>query len=232
VFRNAAAWEVYPFEQTPGLKVRGFDGGFFDGRYVYFTPYYDGAKVFHAVILRYDTTGGFTDPAAWSCRDAAQTAGLATLGFNAGASDGRYLYFAPWTDGHAFPKAIVGHGRVLRYDTVGDQGSFSLRFSDYGHNGGLCAAVPGARFLINTEAGPRSVAANRVPRPGRQHLAGVYDGQRLRLYIDGELVNEQPATGRLVQTSTALSIGRLLHGQGQFRGTIQRVRISRAAREL
>ena len=43
------------------------------------------------------------------------------------------------------------HGKILRYDTLGTNGAFSLRYCDYGHNGGLCAAVPGPSFLVNTE---------------------------------------------------------------------------------
>ena len=54
---------------------------------------------------------------------------------------------------------------MLRYDTVGTRGAFSLRFSDLGHNGGLNAALPGSRFLVNTEHGPVSAAANRRPIP-------------------------------------------------------------------
>ncbi|NQU09918.1 hypothetical protein HQ590_03940, partial [bacterium] len=230
-FRDPASWTAYEFGRTTGMTTRGFDGGLFDGRYVYFIPYYDGVGVFHGVTLRYDTTGGFDDPGAWTAHDAGRTDGLLTAGFNGGATDGRYLYCAPWNDGSAYPNAIVGNGRVLRYDTVGRQGSFSLRFADCGHNGGLCGAVPGARFIINTETGPRSVAANRVPRAGRQALAGVYDGRLLRLYQDGELVNEQAASGRLVTTGTELSVGQMFRGQGRFRGTIQRVRISRVARD-
>jgi hypothetical protein len=124
----------------------------------------------------------------------------------------------------------IRSGRVLRYDTIGRQGAFSLRYCDLGHNGGLCAALPGARFLVNTDRGPISVAANRRPEPGRHHLAGVYDGRMIRLYLDGELVNEQPASGAIINNEEDVAIGRILHGLGQFNGQIEEVRISAAAR--
>jgi hypothetical protein len=180
-------------------------------------------------MLRYDTTGAFTDPASWCCADAGKTDGLTTTGFNGGLSDGRYIYCVPWMDGAQFPERIIGNGRVLRYDTVGTAGAFSLRYCDVGHNGGLTAALPGARFLINTENGPFSVSANRRPVPGRHHLAGVYDGKALRLYIDGELVNEQAACGKLLGSDVELAIGHLLDGGGRFAGTIFEVRISDSA---
>ena len=218
-FDDARSWSAYRYLQTKAVTVRGFDGGFFDGRYVYFVPYTDGVGVFHCCVLRYDTSGAFDDPDSWTATDASQTDGLYTVGYNAGASDGRFLYFAAWQDGATFPGSIVGHGRVLRYDTLGDNGSFSLRWCDYGHNGGLCAALPGPRFLVNTRQGARSVAANRPPSPGRHHLAGVYDGNSIKLFLDGRLTNEQAATGPIVTNDLPLTVG-------PFDGEVERVRIS------
>ena len=229
-FEDDASWSAYPYRNTAGLNTQGYDGAFFDGRYVYYIPYWDEAKHFHGVVLRYDTQGEFTDPASWDCTDASLTDGLETGGFNGGATDGRYLYFAAWMDGKEFPERIIGNGRVLRCDTVGDRGAFRLRYCDLGHNGGLCAAVPGARFIVNTDKGPRSVAANRGPELGRHHLVGTYDGNVLRLYIDGQLVNEQAASGRIVRNDVDVAIGRVLNGLGQFRGSIEEVRISTCAR--
>lgn len=230
-FAERASWSTYCVTQTTGLPAIGWDGGAFDGRHVYFIPYYDGVKVFHGYLLRYDTTGDFGSPSSWLAVDTGNAGGLQTIGFNAGAYDGRYLYYAPWNDGSLFPAALLGHGRVLRYDTIGENGTFSLRFVDYGHNGGLCAAVPGTRFLVNTEQGVRSVAANRAPVSGRHYIVGVYDGRIIQLYIDGALVNEQPATGRLVQSDVDISAGKVLNGLGRFQGRIEEVRISACARD-
>ena len=229
-FSDDAAWQAYELSRTPGL-VLGYDGACFDGRYIYYIPYYDEGSVAHGVMLRYDTQGDFTDPASWATHDATWTDGLFTGGFNGGASDGRYLYCIPWLkDSQFVPGRIGGGGNVLRYDTTGAQASFDLRFCDLGHNGGLCAALPGPRFLINTEDGPRSVAANQAPPAGRHHFAGVYDGQTISLYIDGQLINSSPASGQLVNNDIDLALGRVLDGAGKFSGTIHEVRISAVAR--
>ncbi|HEX2084376.1 MAG TPA: LamG-like jellyroll fold domain-containing protein [Solirubrobacteraceae bacterium] len=51
------------------------------------------------------------------------------------------------------------------------------------------------------------------------HLVGTYDGQRLRLYVNGASVVDQAQTGAIVQTSTPLSIGSW-NGSGRFNGVI------------
>jgi len=229
-FLDAESWSAYRLADTPGLTTRGFDGGMFDGRYIYFVPFFSGSE-FHGVTLRYDTQGGFLQPTSWQAVDSSQTGGLTTIGFNAGAFDGRYAYFAPWRDGSDMLQGVIGNGRVLRYDTLGESGTFSLRFCDYGHNGGLCAAVPGMRFLVNTSEGVRSVAANKVPQAGRHYIAATYDGSALKLYIDGVLVGEQAGSGQIVGSDLELSLGRMLNGGGEFRGKVERVRVSGVARD-
>ena len=229
-FRYVRSWSSYRLLDTSGLDVTGFDGAFFDGRYVYYVPYWDEGERYHGVLLRYDTMLRFEDAAAWTCVDAGFVDGLKTVGFNAGATDGRFFYFAAWLDGTGAPERIVGNGRVLRYDYIGDAGSFSLRYSDLGHNGGLCAALPGPRFLINTDQGVFSVSPNYPLKPGSHQLVGVYDGSRVRLYIDGELAAEQPASGKLVSSGEDIAVGRILDGKGRFDGTIEGVAISTVAR--
>ena len=230
-FNDVHSWEAYDAADTGDLATLGYDGGAFDGRYVVFIPFWDNHGRFHANVLRYDTQKKFMDPAAWSAVDASLTDGLKTIGYNAGAFDGRRLYCAPWHDGRGYPKHIYGHGRVLACDRVGEQGSFSLRWADLGHNGGLCAAVPGPSFVINTAQGARSVAAHRTLPPGKHHLAGVYDGRKLRLYVDGALVAEREATGAIVDSPAPVTIGRIAGGAGTFDGTVDGVRISPEAKD-
>ena len=231
-FTSDASWESYDASVTGGLDTAGFDGGFFDGRYVYFAPFVsprqDGGWNFHTNWLRYDTAGGFGDPASWDAAAADETDGLPTIGYNGGASDGRYLYLAPWQDGTDGKFGI--HGNVLRYDTTGGDASFCLSYCDLGHNGGLNAAVPGPGFIVNTDRGPVSVNSHEPLLPGGHYLAGVYDGRSIRLYVDGELAAERPARGNIVESDVPLVVGGFHEGTAHFRGVVHEVRISRAAR--
>ena len=130
-FTERDEWAAFDAAAIPGLEPAGFKGGFFDGRYVYYVPFRGDVPAgsdkspFHGNYVRYDTTLPYADPTSWIACDAGFTDGLHTTAFTAGASDGRYLYAAPWRgdrDGGQM------HGRILRYDTVGDNGSFSLRY--------------------------------------------------------------------------------------------------------
>jgi hypothetical protein len=62
------------------------------------------------------------------------------------------------------------------------------------------------------------------------HLAGVYDGSRLRLFVDGQLVAETPATGLVDPTGNPFGIGSAEEHQDYFGGVIDEVRVSRVAR--
>ena len=231
-FRDSSSWSSADAGRTGGLDTRGFDGGFFDGRYVYFVPFVNDGGHFHGNWLRYDPLLPFDAAAAWSAVDQAMTDGLPSYGYNGGAFDGRFFYAAPWrrTMGDADDRETWDiHGCVLRYDTTGADAAFSLRACDYGHNGGLCAAVPGPSFLVNTEDGVRGIAAHRPLSAGRHHLAGVYDGATIGLYVDGQCAAARPASGRIQNTDVPIAIGHVENGLGALRGDIGRLRITARA---
>lgn len=229
-FHDRESWKTFDTSTVGKQLTIGYDGGIYDGRYVYLIPFMFKNHQYHCNFLRYDTQKPFSDISSWSTYDASQVDGLKTVGYNGGAFDGRYIYCAPWQDGEAYPKAVIGHGRVLRCDTLGNQGSFSLRFADYGHNGGLSASLPGPSFLVNTENGVRSVAAHKSIPPGRHHLAGTYDGQCIRLFADGILVAERETSGRILNNSVDVAIGRISKGSAYFNGIFHEVRISNRAK--
>jgi len=233
-FEDSSAWSKYNASHTQGIRTEGFDGGFFDGRFVYFAPFYFGEArpyTFHSHFLRYDITGPFDDPRSWQGHNASATDGLHSVGYNAGAFDGRYFYMAPWQQGPASDgiNRCITHGIVLRCDTLGDNGTFSLRYCDLGHNGGLNAGAPGPAFMVNTRHGTRYIAAYRKPPTGKCHMAGVYDGKTIRLYINGELVGQRDASGELVNNVVPVCAGRFESGSGGFHGNIERVQIDAKA---
>jgi hypothetical protein len=91
------------------------------------------------------------------------------------------------------------------------------------------------RFKIHSAGEYRKVEAGAPVGNGRwTHLAGVYDGEEVRLYIDGSLVAETPAPGEMTATSLPLMIGADPDARGRpqmsFDGLIDEVRISDGAR--
>ena len=232
-FDDDASWEGYDAANTDGLDTGGFDGGYFVGVYVYYVPYQrqvepgDGKSMYHANYLRYDTRLPFGDPGSWEAHDASGADGLVSVGYNAGAYDGRFFYAAPDFD----PDSDKMHGRILRYDTIGERGTFTLKYCDYGHNGGLCAAVPGPSFVVNTASGALSIAAHRALLPGWHHLCGVFTGRSIKLYVDGALVVERSGSGALQACDVPVAIGHIGGGGARFGGDIHEVRISSTVRD-
>ena len=112
-FKTASSWSAYDAGVTDGLHTKGYVGGVYDGRYLYFAPF--GYTPFgHGRVLRYDTKGDFKTASSWSAYNAGSTEGLNTQGYYGLTFDGQYVYFVPFHDGKSF------HGRVLRYNTRGD----------------------------------------------------------------------------------------------------------------
>jgi hypothetical protein len=235
-FGDLASWEAYDAGGTSGLKSKGYDGAAFDGRYVYYIPFYDGDSPksgFHCQVLRYDTLKGFGEPAAWTASDGGEyTDPPNPGGFNGGAFDGRFVYFTPWREDpeEGDDRRFTPHGKVMRYDTATDESVFALKYEECGHNGGLTASLPGPTFTVSTDRGTYSARSNRSLEPGRHHFAGVYDGQCATLYVDGEAVAEVEAKGRVATGPRRVGIGRLSEGGAEFRGRVGTVRISDTAR--
>ena len=236
-YGSRRSWRRYKLQGIRGLSRRGWDGAVFDGKYVYFIPYWSGTEnahrvtdYFHGVMLRYDASRPFDESGSWAAVDAGHTDGLDTRGYNGAAFDGRFIYCAAWEKGEGDTTNIKGHGNFLRYDTLGDRAGFSLRYCDLGHNGGLISALPGARFIVNTDRGAVNVSADRPPAPGLHHIAGVFDGKRIALYIDGRKVKSRAVRGQIRECEQDVAINGILNGLGQCRGKVSEVRISSVPR--
>jgi hypothetical protein len=102
---NPSFWSVF---DTTGLSAnaRGFFGGAFDGRYVYFVPSND------TLAARYDTKAVFTSAGSWQTFDTASI-NAASVGYRGGAFDGRYVYLVPFYNS----TASMGAGVVARFDS-------------------------------------------------------------------------------------------------------------------
>jgi hypothetical protein len=243
-FTDPDNWKGFDTNAIEGLNFTGYDGCFTDGRYIYFVPFVamvdpstpgcnisrGKAYYIHSDFVRYDLSLPFNDARSWDVFDASNTDGLKSFGYNAGAFDGRYFYCAPWQQARNRRLSSGGeipiHGVVLRYDTTGCNGSFSLRYSDCGHNGGLCASVPGPSFLVNTEKGAISIAAHKRLSPGKHYLVGVYDSKFIKLYIDGQLVAQREASGNIQNNNVPVTVGKLHNGPDIPYGVIESVDVS------
>jgi hypothetical protein len=91
---SPGCWSAFDLASV-GVRAGGFNGGTFDGRYVYFAANGQFAA-------RYDTRGSFSDPRAWTTYDLIPMRAAASAG---AVFDGRHVYFIP-----------LAGGNVVRYD--------------------------------------------------------------------------------------------------------------------
>ncbi len=88
------------------------------------------------------------------------------------------------------------HPVLTRPQVEQENEQFSLSFND-----NRCV------FGLETAGGERSLAGPRAPVEQWIHMAGTYDGARMRLYVDGVEVESRDATGPFKGTSRLISIG-------------------------
>ena len=98
-------WQYFEPNSVNPL-AHNFQGGVYDGRYVYFAPNTNGT------VTRYDTHGSFVTGSSWSTFDTT-TLGANAQGFGGAVFDGRYVYFVPYK----VPAGGIYDGVLVRYDT-------------------------------------------------------------------------------------------------------------------
>lgn len=98
----------------------------------------------------------------------------------------------------------------------------------------LNKGVPG--FMVYLDGKYRAAQAEKkILKAGMwHHLAGVFDGSEVRLYVDGELISAQPAEGKRKRNGLPLLIGADVTKAGNptdgLEGAMDEVRISTVAR--
>jgi hypothetical protein len=113
-FGSAQAWSTFD-PSTMNPQAGGFFGAAFDGRYVYFVPFSNGAT--NGVVTRFDTRAPFADTSSWSTFDTT-TVNPKAQGFGGATFDGRYLYLAPVS-----APQFGDSGTLARYDTTAPFGA-------------------------------------------------------------------------------------------------------------
>ncbi|MFA7718138.1 MAG: myxococcus cysteine-rich repeat containing protein, partial [Candidatus Absconditabacterales bacterium] len=109
-FNSTDSWVAFdPGSNGVGTDPDGFWGATFDGRYVYFVPYYNGSA-FHGEVLRYDTYETFADANSWTTYDPGSNGvGSDPDGFRGGIYKAPFVYFVPHYNGTEWD------GEVMRY---------------------------------------------------------------------------------------------------------------------
>lgn len=96
------------------------------------------------------------------------------------------------------------------------------------------AAFPA--FSVSRDAGATftTITANNTPLSINTwyHIAGAYDGSRLRLYLNGIEINNTALTGSINLNNKILSIGAQETGTNNFNGTIDEVKIYNQSYEI
>lgn len=112
-FANAANWETFSWVSA-GAQGE-YSGGAFDGRYLYAVPT-------SAMMMKFDTLGGFNDVSKWTATNLSTTVTSAATGFWGGFFDGASLFLVP----HAASTVVrlktgpgeYSHQDLLTFDTT------------------------------------------------------------------------------------------------------------------
>ncbi|MHC5081323.1 MAG: LamG domain-containing protein, partial [Planctomycetota bacterium] len=139
-FDQDTSWGTFiPGQHGVGTKSKGFRGGVFDGRYLYFVPHREGTSAYHGEVLRLDTQGDFYTASSWEAFEpASHGVGVHPEGFQGALFDGRFILFIPYyTQGQY-------SGEFLRYDT---QGTFSDATSWAAYDPGAAAGAPWVGYV-------------------------------------------------------------------------------------
>ena len=119
------------------------------------------------------------------------------------------------------PQATAGYTGVI----AKTQSSEFALFSDEG--------VP--QFDVHLDGRyATATAQTKLPTDRWSHVAGVFDGQAVTIYIDGERVGSKPASGKRTRNRLPLWLGADPGNAGEatrpFRGDVDEVRLSSVAR--
>lgn len=187
-----ALWKM--LDKSTNADITGFNGGTFDGRYVYLAPQGGG------IVCRFDTTKQLSDAGAWETFDTKVSENPVNVSFAGAAFDGRYVYLAPyasvvfrydtqapfdatssWTTfdvsglgAHSFA-GVVFDGRFLVFIPVGELAPISSVFVRYDTQAQFDAVTSWTAFE------PASVNAGAVT-----FAQGAFDGRYV--YADGQVL--------------------------------------------
>ena len=177
-FSASTSYAVFSTKANVNSSSQGFQGGVFDGRYIYLVPDNNGAPF--GQITRYDTTLFFTVSTSYSVFDTTAVNGN-SMGFRGAVFDGRYIYLVPTNNGAVF-------GQITRMDVYPGWQETAI------------AASQATSFVVGSYAGVSAAPANGLivnNQVGIGTLAPAYpldvNGSisALRVYSNATTINNQ-----------------------------------------
>ncbi|MBS0625612.1 MAG: hypothetical protein JSS32_06145 [Verrucomicrobia bacterium] len=111
-FSASSSYAVFDMKTVDQNSV-GFQGGAFDGRYIYYAPNVNSLNSQSGQITRFDTNASFTSAGSYIVYDTKANVNSTSIGFTGAVFDGRYVYFAP----HNI-SSTTQNGQITRYDTT------------------------------------------------------------------------------------------------------------------
>ena len=127
------------------------------------------------------------------------------------------MYFVPYDDGTSF------HGKVLRYDTTGSNGSFKL-LANQGGIQGISDSHLGTNFVMNTTDQAYNLCSYEyLDNDVANHIVVTYDHSNLKLYINNSLVDSVSCSADMVDSSADVIMG--LFEKWGFDGTEDEIKI-------
>jgi hypothetical protein len=175
---------------------------------------------------------GTLEGASWTNNGIAQvnTSGSFGLALDLSASRGSYVQVASVPSlplGNQFTFEAWIKPRAARCNTILSRGDgVNLTNTDFILEVGFDGTNCGVMKLALMTAGNWTTSASAVPLNAWTHVAVTFDGMTNRFYINGVLDNAMPASAVMVQSGSALFIGRQgTAGTNYFEGELDEVRI-------
>ncbi|MBS0625616.1 MAG: hypothetical protein JSS32_06165 [Verrucomicrobia bacterium] len=142
---------------TISTDNRGYNGGAFDGRFVYFTPYLPGSgSTLSGNLVRYDTTTSFGSAGSYSFFDVS-VLNTQARGFWGAIFDGRYLYLAPYYNGTNYSGLAVRYDTTLSFSTSTSFAFFDMAINISTQSIGFNGGVFDGRYVYYSPYGPNNV---------------------------------------------------------------------------
>jgi hypothetical protein len=112
LFTNSSAWSMISMSTAQGTNIvsSAYAGVFFDGRYIYYTPYNS------STFIRFDTTQSFVNSSAWTTINTSTVQGGASLNTAYEGNnifDGKFIYFTP-KNSDTFIKMLAMNSNIGR----------------------------------------------------------------------------------------------------------------------